>query len=198
MATVEEARGRVFDVVFVPGLAEKLFPQRVVEDPLLSDGQRELISPDLETQSRRVASERAALALAVGAARKQVVLSYPRFESDKARPRVPSFYALEAIRAAEGRLPGFAELARRADEASQTRMGWPAPRLAALAIDDSEYDLAQLAGAASRGRENGRRCRQLLTQRELSLAPSAAVSSPSLAPGVALRRWLGRAQWFGP
>jgi ATP-dependent helicase/nuclease subunit B len=144
VASIDEARGRVFDVVFVPGLAEKLFPQRVVEDPLLSDEQREQISPDLHTQSRRVASERAALALAVGAARKRVVLSYPRFESDKARPRVPSFYALEAIRAAEGRLPGFAELARRADEASQTRMGWPAPKDCAQAIDDAEYDLSQL------------------------------------------------------
>ena len=144
VASVEEARGRVFDVVFVPGLAEKLFPQRVVEDPLLSDAQRELLSPDLEIQSRRVASERAALALAVGAARQRVVLSYPRFESDKARPRVPSFYALEAIRAAEGKLPGFAELARRADETSQTRMGFPAPRNAEQAIDDAEYDLAQL------------------------------------------------------
>ena len=91
-----------------------------------------------------MASERAALALAVGAARKRVVLSYPRFESDKARPRVPSFYALEAIRAAEGRLPGFADLSRRAAEASQTRMGWPAPQEAAQAIDDAEYDLSQL------------------------------------------------------
>jgi len=144
VASIDEARGRVFDVVFVPGLAEKLFPQRVVEDPLLSDAQREQLGPDLETQSRRVASERAALALAVGAATQRVVLSYPRFESDKARPRVPSFYALEAIRAAEGRLPGFAELARRADETSQTRMGWPAPRETAQAIDDAEYDLSQL------------------------------------------------------
>jgi len=144
VASIDEARGRVFDVVFVPGLAEKLFPQRVVEDPLLSDEQRELISVDLDTQGRRVASERAALALAVGAARERVVLSYPRFESDKARPRVPSFYALEAIRAAEGRLPGFAELGRRADETSQTRMGWPAPKEAKQAIDDAEYDLCQL------------------------------------------------------
>jgi len=144
VSTVDEARGRVFDVVFVPGLAEKLFPQRVVEDPLLSDEERARISEHLETQLRRVESERAALAIAVGAARRRVVLSYPRFESDKARPRVPSFYALEAIRAAEGRLPGFAELARRADEASQTRIGWPAPVRPELAIDAAEYDLAIL------------------------------------------------------
>jgi ATP-dependent helicase/nuclease subunit B len=144
VSTVDEARGRVFDVVFVPGLAEKLFPQRVVEDPLLSDEQRASISEHLETQARRVESERAALAIAVGAARRRIILSYPRFESDKARPRVPSFYALEAIRAAEGRLPGFAELARRADEASQTRIGWPAPTQPELAIDAAEYDLSIL------------------------------------------------------
>ncbi|RYZ01166.1 MAG: PD-(D/E)XK nuclease family protein [Myxococcales bacterium] len=144
VASVEEARGRVFDAVFVPGLAEKLFPQRVVEDPLLSDRSRASIDAGLETQVERVHRERQALRVAVGCARKRLVLSYPRFESDKARPRVPSFYALEAIRAAEGVLPGFAALARRADAASATRMGWPAPERPDDAIDASEYDLATL------------------------------------------------------
>lgn len=144
VASVEEARGRVFDAVFVPGLAEKLFPQRVVEDPLLSDRSRVNIDESLETQAGRVHRERQALRVAVGCASKRLILSYPRFESDKARPRVPSFYALEAIRAAEGVLPGFAALARRADAASGTRMGWPAPESADAAIDESEYDLATL------------------------------------------------------
>jgi len=144
VASVEEARGRVFQTVFVPGLAEKLFPQRVVEDPLLPDRLRTSISPHLETQVERIHSERQALRIAVGCAESRLVLSYPRFESDKARPRVPSFYALEAIRAAEGTLPGFAALARRADLESKTRMGWPAPQLPDAAIDDSEYDLSIL------------------------------------------------------
>jgi ATP-dependent helicase/nuclease subunit B len=144
VASVEEARGRVFDTVFVPGLAEKLFPQRVVEDPLLSDRQRAIIDESLEVQAGRIHAERQALRVAVGCARRRVLLSYPRFESDKARPRVPSFYALEAIRAAEGTLPGFAALARRADAESRTRMGWPAPEQADAAIDASEYDLATL------------------------------------------------------
>jgi RecB family exonuclease len=134
----------VFDTVFVPGLAEKLFPQRVVEDPLLSDRQRAIIDESLEVQAGRIHRERQALRVAVGCARRRVLLSYPRFESDKARPRVPSFYALEAIRAAEGTLPGFAALARRADAESRTRMGWPAPEQADAAIDHSEYDLATL------------------------------------------------------
>lgn len=144
VASVDEAQGRVFDTVFVPGLAEKLFPQRVVEDPLLSDRSRASIDDSLETQVGRVHRERQALRVAVGCARKRLILSYPRFESDKARPRVPSFYALEAIRAAEGVLPAFAALARRADATSATRMGWPAPELAEAAIDESEYDLATL------------------------------------------------------
>jgi len=184
VTTVDDVRGRVFDVVFVPGLAEKLFPQRVVEDPLLSDEQRARISEHLETQTRRVESERAALSLAVGAARRRVVLSYPRFESDKARPRVPSFYALEAMRAAEGRLPGFAELARRADETSQTRMGWPAPARAELAIDAAEYDLAIL--------------RQLLTGAKKDVDGAAhylLTASPRLRRALQFRARRWRPEW---
>lgn len=153
VASVDEARGRVFETVFVPGLAEKLFPQRVIEDPLLSDQSRVNISESLETQPSRVHREREALSIAVGCARGRVTLSYPRFENDKARPRVPSFYALEAVRAAEGTLPGFAALQRRADAESRTRMGWPAPEQADAALDASEYDLATLR-VLLRGRES--------------------------------------------
>ena len=48
------------------------------------------------------------------------------------------------IRAAEGSLPGFDELARRAEEVSDARIGWPAPRAPEDAIDDAEHDLALL------------------------------------------------------
>ena len=37
VGSIEEARGREFSVVFLPGLAEGLFPQRMLEDPLLLD-----------------------------------------------------------------------------------------------------------------------------------------------------------------
>ena len=111
---VEAARGLSFDVVFVPGLAEKLFPQKVSEDPILLDRARRAARA---RHQRRSASskERLALRLAVGAARERIVLSYPRVDMDQSRPRVPSFYGLEVIRAAEGKLPGFDELARRAE-----------------------------------------------------------------------------------
>ncbi len=143
VSTVDDARGLSFEVVFVPGLAEKLFPHKVAEDPLLLDAARQAF-PSLAKNEERVGLERALLHLAVGAASRAVVFSYPRVDMERARPRVPSFYALEVVRAASGQLPSFEELAQRARDAAHGRMGWPAPERPELAIDDAEYDLALL------------------------------------------------------
>ena len=37
---VEAARGMSFDAVFIPGLAERLFPRKIVEDPIILDSLR--------------------------------------------------------------------------------------------------------------------------------------------------------------
>src|SRR6184192_1397566 len=146
ITAAEAARGLAFDVVFVPGLAEKLFPRKIVEDPILLDGERETLGvPALTTRHARGAAERLALRLAIGSARERVLLSYPRIDVEQARPRVPSFYGLEALRAAEGALPGFEELGLRAEPESGGRLGWPAPKEPENAIDEAEYDLALLA-----------------------------------------------------
>jgi len=146
VAPVEMARGLAFEVVFVPGLAEKLFPQRILQDPLLPDQARgALAAPGLATQAQRVAEERLALRLAASAAIAHLALSWPRIEIENARARVPSFYALEALRAAEGKLPGLDELAQRAESVGIAHLGWPAPKRPEEAIDDTEYDLATLA-----------------------------------------------------
>ncbi|WP_437958440.1 PD-(D/E)XK nuclease family protein [Sorangium sp. So ce119] len=147
VAPIEAARGRSFDVVFVPGLAERIFPQKVTEDPILRDALRRAIAggaSGLDTSDDRVARERLALRLAVGAARRKLVVSYPRVDMDQSRPRVPSFYGLELLRAAEGRLPGFGELERRAEQGGAARIGWPAPARPEDAIDAAEHDLALL------------------------------------------------------
>lgn len=145
VGSTDAARGLTFDVVFVPGLAEKLFPRKVIEDPVLLDAERRLLEAGgLTTQQDRVAAERLALRLALGAASSRAYLSYPRIDIQQARPRVPSFYGLEALRAAEGQLPGFDELGTRAESGSSGRLGWPAPEAASDAIDEAEYDLALL------------------------------------------------------
>jgi CRISPR/Cas system-associated exonuclease Cas4 (RecB family) len=144
IAPAPQVRGLSFDVVFVPGLAERLFPQKVTEDPILPDRERSKLGKRLRTNADRSATERLLLRVAVGAARKRLVLCYPRIDVEQSRPRTPSFYGLEILRAAEGRLPGFDELARRAEEFSEARLGWPAPARPADAIDAAEHDLALL------------------------------------------------------
>lgn len=151
VAPVPAARGLGFDVVFVPGVAERLFPQKVGEEPILRDRDRARIG--LTTNDDRIAGERLSLRLAVGAARARLYLSYPRVDLDQSRPRVPSFYGLEVMRAAEGALPGFDELARRAEDAAGARIGWPAPRDPREAIDEAEYDLALLEQLFRRSEE---------------------------------------------
>jgi RecB family exonuclease len=143
VAPVDAARGLAFDAVFVPGLAEKLFPKKLDEEPILLDAPRRRIG-GLPTSEERVAGERLLLRIAAGAAGRSLVLSYPRLDLDQGRPRVPSFYALEARRAATGRLPGFDELARGAEAVTSSRVGWPAPPQPDHAIDAAEYDLALL------------------------------------------------------
>ena len=140
------ARGLAFDVVFIPGLAEKIFPRKLVEDPILPDRQRqEAAGSTLSTRRDRLELERLALRMAIGAARERAYLSYPRIDVQQSRPRVPSFYALEALRAAEGVLPSLEQLRSRAESATRARLGWPAPESPEAAIDESEYDLALLA-----------------------------------------------------
>ncbi len=143
---IDAARGMRFEAVFVPGLAERIFPQKVREDPIAPDPERRRLGPALQTDPDRVAAERLQLQLAVGAATSRVILSYPRLDVHEGRPRVPSFYGLEALRAAEGTLPRYEELRRRAERAVEARIGWPAPRDPASAIDIAERDLSVLDG----------------------------------------------------
>jgi ATP-dependent helicase/nuclease subunit B len=142
LATPEHARGRSFDIVFIPGLAERMFPQKLREDPLLLDKLRRQLSSDLSVMSNRSQQERLLLQIAVGAASQRLYLSYPRLEVAEARARVPSFYALDVARSITGYVPDYEVLARDAELAGASRLAWPAPRDPSDAIDDAEYDLA--------------------------------------------------------
>lgn len=149
VASIDEARGLDFRAVFLPGLAEGLFPRKLNEDPLLLDEFRKKVDPELSLRTDLVDQERERLHLAAGAAREHLIASYPRMEVTEARPRVPSFYALELPRAIHGNVPELAEFERRAREASPARLNWPAPSNTADAIDDAEYDLASIASKSA-------------------------------------------------
>jgi ATP-dependent helicase/nuclease subunit B len=178
LGLAEEVRGRVFEAVFVAGLAERTFPAKVLQNPVLLDELRARITaaredhlraelaggdggvaaplPALPRAAQRRARERLYLQLAVGAARRFVGLSYPRMELSPPQPRVPSFYLLEASRAVEGRLPDFEQLIAEASERGAVRLERPFPPRPEQAVDEQEYDLALLGEAARTRRESPR------------------------------------------
>lgn len=140
----DHARGRVFRVVFVPGLAERIFPQKLREDPLLLDQTRRALEGTLPQRDRRASDERLQLQLAIGAATERLYLSYPRLDVNESRPRVPSFYALDVTRALTGRIPSHEDLQQDAYDAGAATLAWPAPSDPLRAIDSLEHDLAIL------------------------------------------------------
>jgi len=162
VASLDETEIRSFAVVFLPGLAEGQFPRKPFEDPLLLDAARQRISAALATQPDRLLSERLRLHQAASAAESSLVVSYPRIDLATSRPRVPSFYALEVLRAAEGQLPDFRVLEKRAAAAATTRLGWPAPVDPADALDETEHDLAVLGPLMARPEQARGRARYML------------------------------------
>jgi ATP-dependent helicase/nuclease subunit B len=139
-----QVRGRAFRIGFVPGLAERLFPQKLREDPLLLDDLRREIGAELTLQEDRAEHERLLLRLAVGMATERLYVSFPRIETAEARARVPSFYALEVMRAITGRIPDHQQLELEASEEANASLAWPAPARPEDAIDDFEHDLSVL------------------------------------------------------
>ncbi len=187
VGSVDEIAGRSFELVFVPGLAEGIFPRKSFEDPLLLDVRRRAVDPRLADRERRFAEERLRLRLAAGAAETRLIASFPRIDLGTGRARVPSFYLLDLIRAAEGHIPRLPELAQRAADGADARLGWPAPRDRDRAIDAAEHDLAVLAALVG-----DRETRRVRAGRAVYLLDVNAALARSLrARG---RRWLPR--WF--
>lgn len=157
-------RGRTFEVVFVPALSERVFPQKPREDPLMLDATRVRLAAGLPIQSDRAEGERQLLRLAVSAATRRLYVSFSTIEIGEGRPRVPSLYALEVWRAMTGRVPGADELTQAAARVSQATLAWPAPPDRNEAIDALEHDLATLRGLVGEPDHAGRGRAQYILQ----------------------------------
>jgi ATP-dependent helicase/nuclease subunit B len=171
VGSIEEARGLIFKLVCIPGLCEGGFPKPLFDDPLLPGNLAEL-----------EAAERLLLRQACAAATSQAVLSWPRIELSSGRARVPSFYVLEAARAATGKVVDRGAIERAAEQGAETRIGWPAPDDARNAIDDTEYDLARLWPATRAAAVPG-------------LAAYLTCVSPTLARSLRARWYRWRRKW---
>ncbi len=104
-----DARGHRFSAVILLGLKEKLFPRQVLEDPLLRDGARQALRhPAGYWIGRKAAGheeERLLFYLTVAAAKKSLILIYPRSD-EEGKASVPSTYLRELCRAAGLPPPG--------------------------------------------------------------------------------------------
>ena len=186
VGTIEEARARSFDAVFLPGLAEGLFPRKALEDAVLLDDYRRAL-PGLPMQDDRVSDERALLRIAAAAAKSRLIFSYPRMDVGQSRPRVPSFYALEIVRAAQGHFPNLREFEKIAALSAPSRLDWPAPRDPMQAIDDAEYDLASLGRTLSLKPGEARATGRYLIEANGEGSP--------LVRSLRMRAWRWRTKW---
>src|SRR5207249_507860 len=139
---------------------------------------------DLATQPERVRQERLLLHRAVAAASGRLIFSYPRVDVTQSRPRVPSLYALEILRAALGKLPELRAFEKRAAEGAQSRLDWPAPREHKFAIDDAEYDLVSLDRALKRNGDSKRGSVRYLVH-----------VNPTLGRSLRARAWRWKSKW---
>ncbi len=93
-----------FELFFFPGWRKVCFRSGRWKIHCCLDHFRRKITDELRCRSDSVGKERQLLHLAVAAASEKLVGFYPRIDVAEARPRVPSFYALELPRAVEGSL----------------------------------------------------------------------------------------------
>jgi ATP-dependent helicase/nuclease subunit B len=93
-----EARGLSFEHVFIPGLAERVFPSLPRQDPLLPDRERREIirlaqgGVFLSERGRRLEEEALIFSLALDSAARGVVCSYPRMDQETGRERIESSF----------------------------------------------------------------------------------------------------------
>ncbi len=146
------------------------------------------LESDLSLKGDRAELERLLLRLAVGAATDRLYASFPRIESSEARARVPSFYALEIMRAVTGRVPDHQTLERTAAHESRASLAWPAPADAADAIDDFEHDLAVLRRLMFSGDDVKGRAHYMLTLNDVPEAIGHRTLGACAKGVVAIRR----------
>jgi len=166
VAPLMQARGVPFDVVVLPGMVEKVFPQAARQDPILLDAERirlgevlsrmgMSVSPPLKRRRRE--EELLLFALAVQSAREKLVLTFPRIEPQSARMRVPSYFLLRSMEAIRGEFFDFDRLdesVRKGRIGRFVRMTQLEKAVRDRAAHPLEYDMASLARARADGTPN--------------------------------------------
>ncbi len=144
-----ESRGISFRVLFVPGLADGVFPAPIRPDPILSDVERQALghqrgdSQALKLQFRRHAEEKLLFMLAVGAARERLILTHPRLEPVTGRARAPSGFLFHLAETLEGKRMNLSNI-KGSSWYRWIPLYLPKHPEDADALDEGEYHLARL------------------------------------------------------
>jgi len=159
-----ESRGISFRALFVPGLADGVFPQRIHPDPILSDVERKALGHHrgdplaLTPQYRRHAEEELLFVLTVGAARERLILTHPRMEPVTGRPLALSGFLFHMAEVLEGKRTDLNDLKSSSwyRWVSSVPLSHPED---SDALDEGEYHLARL----KKGGESVIRCLERLS-----------------------------------
>ncbi len=143
-------RGVPFKMVVVPGMVEKSFPPLIRQDAILLDQERKAINRWMREKKNeplplkaeaRLNEERLLFRLTIGAATKQLILSYPRMEIGTEKERLPSSFILASIKSLTGKSLDFTQM-----EKFTGFVRIPLSEIAVKnpdkAIDEVEYDLS--------------------------------------------------------
>ncbi|MBM4087786.1 MAG: PD-(D/E)XK nuclease family protein, partial [Planctomycetes bacterium] len=108
----------------------------------------------LPLKRRKLLEERLLFRLAVGAARRQVILTFPRIETGTARERLPSSFLLRTVEAVTGERADFQALEKFEGFQRVPLSRWE-PGGLDEAVDSLEFDLAAVTDLTARREANG-------------------------------------------
>jgi len=150
--SVEQARSRTFERLFLIGLSREVFPRPIGEAPLLPDGLRRslrAVLPDLPVKREGYDEERYLFAQLLSSSPNTVV-SHPVVDED-GRPR-PASPLLERLRASDPEeLPGFWQPSERADS-RPLRTACEHAQIAGLSGTRNQFACALRVAVAERSR----------------------------------------------
>ncbi|MBD3368513.1 MAG: hypothetical protein GF405_10140 [Candidatus Eisenbacteria bacterium] len=139
------ARGLSFRTVIVPGLVEKGFPLPRRQDPILLDAERaalDRVRDDdgfLPLRGESGSEEELLFRIATGSADEMLVLSFPRIDVAKGRPRIPSVFLLEMLDQLTGR-PHDYETFDRSPQVRRVSLSRRFPERRDRSLTEDEFD----------------------------------------------------------
>jgi hypothetical protein len=152
--SVEQARSRTFERLFLIGLSREVFPRPIGEAPLLPDGLRRrlrAVLPDLPVKSEGYDEERYLFAQLLSSSTNTVV-SHPEVDEDgRRRPASPLLERLRSSDAVD--LPGFWQPAKCADS-RPLRTAYEHAQIAGLSGTRDQFARAMRLAVEERSRSN--------------------------------------------